>query len=229
MRRVRWPAGGEACREIYGGRRLADASFLVGDRDGFHFWKVCETSRSKNIVQHEWSRAERKIADGCGRLAGDELARALCDAGRVLSAHYAPPVLKGVVQDAGAEFRSGLKIVTRTNVENICGCRASREWGTICAHSLAVGLKVLRPKLARAGEPEVSPPRILAATAGPFFSTTEAGEPIRLRVILSPNFQAAWEKDQVMVGAEVEQSGGRILIHALAAAKTFRASPEIYG
>ena len=69
-------------------------------------------------------------------------ARALVDMGRVSGASYAPPLLKGMVREGDTEFRAGLKIVTKTNIENICTCRQSREWGTICAHSLAVGLAV---------------------------------------------------------------------------------------
>ncbi len=52
--------------------------------------------------------SEKLLMDAGGWQAM-KLARALCDAGRVLSAHYAPPVLKGVVQDAGAEFARASK------------------------------------------------------------------------------------------------------------------------
>ncbi len=152
-------------------------------------------------------------------------ARALCEMGRVVSANYTPPLLKGVVRDGEKEFRAGLKITSRTNIENICTCRESREWGTICAHSLAVGVAMIRPKeslAARAPQTQSQP----VEKRGPFFSTAALGEGIALHVILSPNFQAAWDKDQVMIGLEVEQAGRRLLIHALDPAKAFQCSPE---
>ena len=57
----------------------------------------------------------------------------------VSGAQWSPPLLQGTVQAEGREYRSGLKILTATNVENLCTCRLSREYGTICAHSLGGG------------------------------------------------------------------------------------------
>ena len=70
-------------------------------------------------------------------------ARALRETGRVSGAHWSPPLLQGFVREGDKELRSGLKILSASNVENICTCRVSREYGTICAHSLAVGLAVV--------------------------------------------------------------------------------------
>lgn len=154
-------------------------------------------------------------------------ARGLVEAGRVLSAEYAPPLLKGVVRDSGKDFRAGLSITSATQVENLCSCHAAREWGTVCAHSLAVGLQVIRPK--NMAPPEERKPLAPAATTpakGPFFSAEEGSESIVLHIILSPNFQAAWEKNSIMVGVETEHAGRRILIHTLDAKKTFRCTPE---
>ena len=41
-------------------------------------------------------------------------------------------------------LRAGLIIKSRVNVENLCPCRQSRQWGTMCAHSIGVGLWVLQ-------------------------------------------------------------------------------------
>ena len=73
-------------------------------------------------------------------------ARALLEMGRVVSAAYTPPVLRGLVREGTTEYRAGMKIRTKSDVENLCSCRDSREWGAICAHSLAVGLAFIRPK-----------------------------------------------------------------------------------
>ena len=72
-------------------------------------------------------------------------ARALLASGKVLSSNYTPPILKGVVQEGTTSYRAGLVLKSGIDLENICTCRASREWGTICAHSVAVGLHHLKP------------------------------------------------------------------------------------
>ncbi|HAM71436.1 MAG TPA: hypothetical protein DCM86_07325, partial [Verrucomicrobiales bacterium] len=77
------------------------------------------------------------------KIAGWEavkLARALLNGGRVLSSNWTPPILKGVVQEGTISYRAGLVIKDTINIENMCSCRQSREWGSICAHSVAVGL-----------------------------------------------------------------------------------------
>ena len=117
---------------------------------------------------------EKLLADAGGWQAMKH-ARALCEMGRVVSANYSPPLLKGVVRDGEKEFRAGLKITSRTNIENICTCRESREWGTICAHSLAVGVAMIRPKESIANRaPELQPQP--TKESGPFFSATAPGE-----------------------------------------------------
>src|SRR5437016_6182785 len=83
-------------------------------------------------------------------------ARGLLAADHVLSSNWTAPVLKGVVQEGSTSYRAGLVIKDQINIENLCGCRPSREWGTICAHSVAVGLHHLHQAAApssRAGVP----------------------------------------------------------------------------
>ena len=70
-------------------------------------------------------------------------ARALLSQGAPISANWTEPMLKGVVRQGKAILRAGLVIKSRTDVENVCPCRESREWGKICAHSVSVGLKYL--------------------------------------------------------------------------------------
>ncbi|MEI8343140.1 MAG: hypothetical protein WCH43_16585, partial [Verrucomicrobiota bacterium] len=109
-----------------------------------------------------------KILNDAGGWQAMRQARALLDMGRVVSANYTPPVLKGLVREGETEYRAGLKISSATDIENICSCRESRQWGKICAHSLAVGLALIRPK-----SPPIAPEPAKPATksTGPQFFT----------------------------------------------------------
>ncbi|MGC1479705.1 MAG: DEAD/DEAH box helicase [Chthoniobacterales bacterium] len=76
-------------------------------------------------------------------------ARAIHESGRVSDATYDPPLLKGRITEGGKEFSAGLKFNNRIDVDNLCPCRDSRVRALICAHSIAVGLQVLKPRAAR--------------------------------------------------------------------------------
>src|ERR1700674_2405025 len=100
---------------------------------------------------------ERFLSDAGGWQALKQ-ARALQQMGRVIAAKYEPPLLEGRVREGEQEFRSGLKILSVSNVENLCTCRESRQRGMICAHSLAVGLEIIKPRTATTtGAPAPSP------------------------------------------------------------------------
>lgn len=72
-------------------------------------------------------------------------AREIRAAGKVKTARYEPPLLKGAVRAGSRLFASGLRIISATEVENICSCRASQVEGDgmICPHSVAVALEVI--------------------------------------------------------------------------------------
>ena len=141
--------------------------------------------------------SDKLLADAGGWQAMKE-ARAILAAERVRDARYEPPELAGFVRGAETEFRSGLRIKSKTDIENICTCMESRRWGRICAHSLAVGLAVLAPPKVVA-----APVVVEVAPKVGMFSETE-GEPCALAIILPPNFAAAWEKDAVMCVVEAQ-------------------------
>ena len=118
---------------------------------------------------------EKFLVAMCGWPAFKE-ARSIHAAGHVSEATYEPPLLKGKVVSQGKPFLSGLKILTATDVENLCPCRDSRVRGIICAHSVAVGLEVLRPAEKRVSAPAapvskmqtptVEQPRVVLAIEG---------------------------------------------------------------
>ncbi len=140
-------------------------------------------------------------------------ARGLREAGRVSGATYSPPVLQGMVREGDREYKAGLKIKTPTNIENLCTCRPSREYGTICAHSVAVGLSIVvgmtppAPAPAKPGAPAKPAPVAL-----PFRSDPSAAA--RLHVVLAPDLAAAWTKGQLLVGLELSTGGNRTMFNA---------------
>ncbi len=167
-------------------------------------------------------------------------ARALLEGGQVLSSNWSAPILKGVVQTGGTSYRSGLVIKGETDVENMCSCRDSREWGTICAHSVAVGLHHLRRnELAQAPLLSTSSrPGNNLATAKPVISSAPAvkgllfaeaggvGEALELFVILPPNFTQALDKGKVTLFFEARTSRGRTPLNVLSKSTRFAASEQ---
>jgi superfamily II DNA or RNA helicase len=159
-------------------------------------------------------------------------AKALVQMGRVVSVNYTPPVLRGLVREGETEYRAGLKILSRTDVENLCSCRESRQWGTICAHSLALGLASIHS--------EAPPVKAVEAPVRPrlpvLVSETDSGADrgmaeessnqlqIELDIVLPPNLEASWGKNQVVVGFEVLRKGNRVLASALDPNQVYRCS-----
>ena len=169
-------------------------------------------------------------------------ARELLKSGRVSEAKYEAPLLSGYVREGAKNYRSGLRIKSAIDVENICSCWESRSAGKICAHSVAVGLGYLNPPAASAPAPVE--PAIPEAPAGPRFvaSGTADAVPATLHVILPPNFTGAWQRGQIMIVVEAEVSRHRTLVSALPTNTTFvadetdialieglRAVPAIFG
>src|SRR5438874_516305 len=145
-------------------------------------------------------------------------ARELLKSGRVSEAKYEAPLLSGYVREGAKNYRSGLRIKSAIEVENLCSCWESRSAGKICAHSVAVGLGYLNPPaavLAVPNEPEApAGPQFIAADSAAAALTT-------LHVILPPNFASAWQKGQIMIVVEAEVSRNRTLVSALPKKNTF--------
>jgi superfamily II DNA or RNA helicase len=163
-------------------------------------------------------------------------ARALLAEGKVISSNWTPPLLKGVVQEGSSSYRAGLVIKGPVDIDNLCTCRASRESGIICAHSVAVGLHHLLPtKSAPAGRDTATPlPGRLGARAitpeptpqaGPKLKRAADGEPLEISVILPPTFAAGIERGKIMVTFEGKWSRGRVPLSALPMSQPFSLSP----
>jgi superfamily II DNA or RNA helicase len=148
------------------------------------------------------------------KLAGWEVvkqARSLVASGRVLSSEWQPPNLRGTVQEGSATYRAGLVIRSASDADNLCTCRDARQRGLICAHSVAAGLHFLK-RPAAMERPKAPPPKapgLLRAPPG------QAGEPLKLFLILPPNFASAAARGKVMLYVEGQWRHGRSPLDAL--------------
>ena len=146
-------------------------------------------------------------------------ARACLAQGQVVSSYWAPPLLRGVVQTGGMTFRGSLVINNAVDIENLCNCRESREWGKICVHGVAVGLHWLQSQKAAAvpARPVAAPP----ARKTPALLRAANGEPAELFIILPPNLDQALARGKIMLVLEAKWGGGRCPLNALPKGRTF--------
>jgi superfamily II DNA or RNA helicase len=158
-------------------------------------------------------------------------ARALIAMGKVLSSDYTPPILKGVVQEGTTSYRAGFVIKSDTDLENTCTCRASREWGTMCAHSVAVGLHWLKPAATEKSSGKTAAEKITSSPSPQAVSrlrravANEPGiEPLELHFILPMNFADAAARGKVMLVIEGSWARGRVPLNALPKERPFQLS-----
>ncbi len=156
-------------------------------------------------------------------------ARAYLEQDHVLSSNWSPPLLRGVVATGETSFRAGLVIKGPSDLENVCTCRESREWGKICAHSVAVGLHWLRSLQpvapAKSGARHASPASAKSSQPAPLKTPSlhraTDGAPAELFVILPPNFEQAASRGKVMLVLEAQWSDGRAPLNALPRERSF--------
>src|SRR5688572_4471338 len=135
-------------------------------------------------------------------------ARAALGGGRVLSSNGTPPVLKGVIQEGTTSYRAGLVIKDSINIDNLCTCRAAKAWGTMCVHSIAVGLHHLQgtaPAAPASPTTTKSPIPSHPNTPARAFKRVKrspGGFDAEITLILPPNFAQALTKGKVMLYAE---------------------------
>lgn len=149
-----------------------------------------------------------------------KMARAYRELGQVVSSSWSPPLLRGVVRVGDVFFRASLVIQNEIDIENLCTCRDAREWGKICAHTVAVGLHWLNGATALA--------RVAAAPkpAAPIRKSSSllraaGGTPARLGIIFPPNLDQALVRGKVMLVIEARWEGGRAPLNALPKGREF--------
>jgi hypothetical protein len=149
-----------------------------------------------------------------------------------------------VVQAGETSFRAGLVIKGPIDIDNLCTCRESRDWGKLCAHSVAVGLhwvqsqSAAKPASGHAG-PGASQRTARSTASTPLRSDPAAsarnvsslrraadGEPAELFVILPPNFEQAASRGRVMLVLEAHWSKGRGPLNALPKERAWRFSEQ---
>jgi superfamily II DNA or RNA helicase len=179
---------------------------------------------------------EKWFAEIAGWQAMKE-ARGLLAAGKVRQSDWSPPLLKGRVQSGSRTLSAGLLIRASDDVENLCACREARQWGTMCAHSVAVGLHHLQARAAPPPEKKAAPTAAKSASAPSApdrpagrrirrAGENEAGEPARIALILPPNFAATLAGGgRVTLSCEAIGNGARRPLNALPAQTAFRFSP----
>ncbi|MEP6811125.1 MAG: hypothetical protein ABI992_12845, partial [Chthoniobacterales bacterium] len=157
-----------------------------------------ETGRSR--VPSAAIPITQKLLVNAGGWPAMKRAQQLHQSGRVMEASYEAPLLSGMVRDGLRTLRSGLRVKTFSDVENLCTCRESREWGKICAHSLAVGLEFIAPATNKAAVAPSAPTEVAAEPRPRFveIGAEENAAPIAFHFILPPQFESAWSKGQIM-------------------------------
>ena len=160
-------------------------------------------------------------------------ARAYLQLGQVLSSHWQPPLLRGVVQNDGVSFRASLVIKNEIDIENLCTCREAREWGKICAHGVAVALhwiEAQKPKTTTPSPPSRATGSITQPKSLPnrdsVLQRAASGEPAELLLILPPNFEQASARGKIMLVFEAKWSGGRCPLNALPKGRPFAFSAQ---
>src|SRR3954471_19317411 len=130
-----------------------------------------------------------KLLINAGGWPAMKAARDIVKAERVTEARYEPPLLTGFVREGAKNFRSGLRIKSAADVENLCTCWESRSSGKICGHSVAVGLALLRPVPASVPEqPQIEEPPDVSKFVP---IGTDGAKPMKLHLVLPPIFMSA--------------------------------------
>lgn len=89
-------------------------------------------------------------------------ARMIVAAGKVQVSERSNDLVRGHVGSEKSRLTSGLRIRSKSDVENLCTCMMARRTGQICDHSLAVALASLLPTAptgAKNAAPSDSPPQ----------------------------------------------------------------------
>lgn len=114
---------------------------LSGNRpSGFSMDRVQD--RARHIVV-KLPITHKTLIDWAGAQVVHE-AEIMAKNGQVLQAEYVPPYIRGIVLWSNRELKPALRLLPDGTVENHCPCYANKERGVICAHSIALGLILVK-------------------------------------------------------------------------------------
>lgn len=167
-------------------------------------------------------------------------ARSMLAQNRVMHANWSAPILKGLVQTNKGSLRAGLVFRSRVDVENLCPCRPSKEWGTMCAHSIGIGLRILEERIPKNRQAQkesnvksIDP--IQNTNQFPYRLANAAHEAsLKLWIIFPPNWKEAIARGKISLFFEAETDRGRCPLSVIAksqksessSSKTFSLLPE---
>ena len=99
-------------------------------------------------VNHARRQKEMEITEKwlgeIGGWAAMKAARGLVAAGLVTVTETSGTLFRGSAGAGRSRFSCGLRIRSKSDVDNLCTCPTSRGRGQICEHSLAVGIAALQ-------------------------------------------------------------------------------------
>ena len=129
-------------------------------------------------------------------------ARQYLKSGAVKSATWKAPRADGLMHAGSLQYKAGLVFESEIDIDNLCSCRESRQYGTLCAHSIAIALATLHPHEIRDetqssidSDPTIkrvseqsSLTQKKEQTVNPWFEhDASASRVLKLRFILAPN------------------------------------------
>ena len=148
-------------------------------------------------------------------------ARQYIQSGAVRSATWKAPKAMGSVHTGSIEYKAGLIFESEIDIENICSCRQSRQFGTLCAHSVAIALATLQPESIHSSSRGSESPATLsiinepaklqakAPASKPWFNhDPPANTTLDLRLILAPNVVSQFHAASISMMMEGSEGGG---------------------
>jgi SNF2 family DNA or RNA helicase len=144
-------------------------------------------------------------------------ARQYLKSGAVLAAEWKASRASGLIQAGSLQYQAGLVFESEFDIENLCTCRESRQYGSLCAHSVAIALATLYPDAIRAEAPpsprQESVPSMNAGKEkeqkpAPWFNYDPTSKiNLSLRFILAPNSTRQMQPQTVAVMLEGSTDG----------------------
>jgi superfamily II DNA or RNA helicase len=162
-------------------------------------------------------------------------ARQYVKSGAVKSATWKAPTASGLIHAGSLEYKAGLVFESEIDIENLCTCRQSRQYGTLCAHSVAIVLATLHPESmgTKSRAPEtpkthstISDTHKAEAKAPPikpwFNHDDSANKTLSLRFILAPNTVSQFHPKSISLMMEGSDGGAFKPLNSLDRTKSYR-------